>query len=191
MLLTWSDQTDELPRYLEQFRLLPVMPYDAARMRRRVVVCPLPGHVDLARMDRFWAFDIFPPRFLKAATEWRQHGRAMRVGDTIAQQITLPGLARVAPKIVAGVRICDVLRTPKRIAFSYETLQGHAEQGASQFAVEAHDDGTKTFSITTWSRPSMLAARLTAPVFANPLMGYCTRAALLHFAAGCCEASAQ
>ncbi len=187
MILTAHDQSAELPRYLERFRRLSVLPYDEAAMTRRSVSCLLPASFDLRDARALWNFEIFPARHVRSFAEWELSGRSMRVGDTIVQQVTLPGSTREIPRVVVGVRVCEVLRSPRRIAFAYEALRGHAEAGLTQFAVEEDHDGNKRFAITRWARPRRLVARLGAQKVFEQTERACLHAGLSHFAAACCN----
>lgn len=191
MILTFDDQTAELPRYLERFRRLPVLPYDEASMTRRTVSCVLPSSFDLRDAKQLWNGDVFSPRHVGAFSEWQRGSRAMRVGDTIVQQFTLPASARAIPRVVVGVRVCEVLRSPRRIAFAYEALRGHAELGLTQFAVDVDHGGNKRFSITRWARPRRAIARIGAQGLFEQVERAILQAGLSHFAAGCCHEAAM
>lgn len=189
MILTFDDQSAELPGYLERFRRLPVLSYDAASMTRRAATCSLDSAFDLRSARSLWSFDVFPPRCVQRCAEWTFAGRDMRVGDTIAQQIALPGAARMVPRVIVGVRVCEVFRTPHRVAFAYEALRGHPELGLTQFVVEDDGSGSKRFTVATWTRPRARIARLVAPALEERVHSLFLRAALSHFAAVCREAS--
>jgi uncharacterized protein (UPF0548 family) len=52
-----------------------------------------------------------------------------------------------------------VLDEPRHKGFAYGTLPGHPERGEEAFALELHDDGAVTFTITAFSRPASLLAK--------------------------------
>jgi len=60
-------------------------------------------------------------------------------------------------------RVVYVVDEPDRVGFAYGTLPGHPERGEEAFVVERASAGV-TFTITAFSRPATLLARLGAPV---------------------------
>lgn len=80
--------------------------------------------------------------------------------------------ARAAPGVVCQLRwlgmpipcrVVYVVSEPDRAGFAYGTLPGHPEQGEEAFVLERAGSGTR-FTITAFSRPATLPARLGAPV---------------------------
>lgn len=57
-----------------------------------------------------------------------------------------------------------VIDDPRRKGFAYGTLPGHPESGEEAFVVELHEDSSVTFTITAFSRPHRLLAKLGGPV---------------------------
>ena len=72
------------------------------------------------------------------------------------------GIGRAA--IQAPVRVVYVIDEPHRKGFAYGTLKGHPESGEESFVIDLHDEGTVTFTITAFSRPSWWITQATAPV---------------------------
>lgn len=60
-------------------------------------------------------------------------------------------------------RVVYVIDEPERVGFAYGTLPGHPERGEEAFLLE-RTGGSTTFTITAFSRPATIAARLGAPV---------------------------
>jgi uncharacterized protein (UPF0548 family) len=55
---------------------------------------------------------------------------------------------------------------PGRRGFAYGTLPGHPESGEEAFVVTMQDDGNVALTVTAFSRPASLAARMAGPVAA-------------------------
>lgn len=68
------------------------------------------------------------------------------------------GVGRVG--LDAPVRVAYLVNEPRRRGFAYGTLPGHPESGEEAFVIELRDDGAVTFTITAFSRPSTLLARV-------------------------------
>ena len=64
----------------------------------------------------------------------------------------------------APVRVAYVVDEPESQGFAYGTLPGHPESGEEAFIVDLHDNGTVTFTITAFSRPATLLARIGGPM---------------------------
>lgn len=64
----------------------------------------------------------------------------------------------------APVRVVYVIDESHRKGFAYGTLPGHPERGEEAFVVELRDNGAVAFTITAFSRPATLLARLGGPV---------------------------
>lgn len=60
-------------------------------------------------------------------------------------------------------RVVYVVSEPGRVGFAYGTLPGHPEAGEEAFMLEPAEAGTR-FTITAFSRPATLMARLGAPL---------------------------
>jgi uncharacterized protein (UPF0548 family) len=100
---------------------------------------------------------------------WMVHSRAgLRVAAS--RPMAEPG-AVVMLSVGAGpIRIgapCRVVYTvtePRRRGFAYGTLPGHPESGEEAFVVEHTPDDAVTFTITAFSRPATLTARIAGPL---------------------------
>jgi len=99
---------------------------------------------------------------------WEMHRRAGvrvvpsadRVSDGVVAHLLIgvPPLALTAP--VAVIYLVD---EPHRRGFGYGTLPGHPESGEEAFVVEHRTDDTVVLTITAFSRPATLLARLGGP----------------------------
>lgn len=134
--------------------------------------------IEQLNFDFFFNYHIFPVNILVAKTQWATEKRTMKAGDTIVQQAFLP-LKSFSLKVIFGVRISEVINESNLKRFSYETLEGHVEQGISSFSIGA-DKGKVQFSIHTYSQPGNWLTKLLGPVFTLPYQAYCTRQALIH-----------
>ena len=101
----------------------------------------------------------------------------MKIGDTIAQQVFIPPTKTFSLKIIFGVRINEIIDQADKKGFSYETLEGHVENGISTFTVEQL--GNKVaFKVQTYSTPGNFLTKLLGPVFSVPYQTFCTKTAL-------------
>jgi hypothetical protein len=171
------DQSRRFPRFLEQLKATPVMPYDIQKLKEKSASIPVNLPSPEMGASLLLDYRIFPPSIMSYLTQWSSENREMQPGDVIVQQICLPPFPRFSLKIVTGVRIREIIRETQRIGFSYETLEGHAERGISTFTIEKGKDGM-LFRIHTFSEAPGAFARLMAPFFASPYQDYCTRKAL-------------
>jgi uncharacterized protein (UPF0548 family) len=64
----------------------------------------------------------------------------------------------------APVRVAYLVDEPHRKGFAYGTLPGHPESGEEAFVVELHEGGAVTFTISAFSRPATLIARIGGPI---------------------------
>lgn len=99
---------------------------------------------------------------------WRVHERSglhVRASDRRVQpgtvvQMTL-GLGSFGVK--APCRVVHVIDQADRAGFAYGTLPGHPESGEESFVVERRPDGSLAFTVTAFSRPATVSARLGGP----------------------------
>lgn len=179
MQIFLTNQQSRFHRFLEQFRTTPVMPYDLKQLKEKSTAIPVGITSPEAGFQVLLGYRIFPPSIMSHYTQWAAEGRTMQPGDVIVQQICLPPFPGFSMKILAGVRIREIIREPDRVGFSYETLQGHAERGISTFTLEKTKEGV-VFRIHTFSEAPGAFQRFLAPLFASPYQDYCTRKALQH-----------
>ncbi|GAB3746855.1 DUF1990 family protein [Microlunatus parietis] len=64
----------------------------------------------------------------------------------------------------APARVVYVIEEPRRAGFAYGTLPGHPECGEESFVVEHLVDDTVQLTVTAFSRPATLLARLGGPI---------------------------
>ena len=100
---------------------------------------------------------------------WDMHRRAGVCVRASSQDVRQGAVARLRLGIGrlavdAPVRVTYVVDEPNRKGFAYGTLPGHPESGEEAFIVELHDDGAATFTITAFSRPATLLARVGGPI---------------------------
>ncbi|WP_191243343.1 DUF1990 family protein [Amycolatopsis deserti] len=97
-----------------------------------------------------------------------QRGAGLRVhpsGEVVSEGALALLRAGLAPvRITAPVRVVYVVDERERRGFAYGTLPGHPVAGEEAFVVELGPDETVTFTITAFSRPASLLARLAGPV---------------------------
>jgi len=179
MKIFLTDQKNNLKKHLQYLLSVPVMSYEKAQMKKKETVIDIstPKRIDELNLDFFFDYRIFPANIMTFLTQWHDEGRSIQVGDTIVQQVYLPPLRSLSAKIVFGVRINELIDEPKRKGFSYETLDGHVEQGESTFTIE-EVSGKLISKIETHSRPALLAARLVGPIVTLPYQAFCTKKAL-------------
>lgn len=73
-------------------------------------------------------------------------------------------ISAVGPlKFTSPCRVVYVISEADKAGFAYGTLRGHPESGEESFVLEQHQDGTVTFTITAFSRPATLLARIAGP----------------------------
>ena len=73
-------------------------------------------------------------------------------------------LGPAAAGVVAPCRVVYVVEEADRRGFAYGTLPGHPECGEELFLLERHDDGTLSFSVSAFSRPASLTAKVGGPL---------------------------
>lgn len=100
---------------------------------------------------------------------WEMHRRAgVRVrasSDYVTQgavAVLRLGVGRLG--VDAPVRVAYLVEEPGRKGFAYGTLPGHPESGEEAFVVELNEGGAVTITITAFSRPFVLLARLGGPI---------------------------
>jgi uncharacterized protein (UPF0548 family) len=98
---------------------------------------------------------------------WVAHvGAGLRVYplETLEPNATVIVMTSFGPlQMVAPCRIVSVFKEPDVFGFSYGTLPGHPEVGEECFVLERIDGGT-FFTVSAFSRPTDLVARLSGPV---------------------------
>jgi uncharacterized protein (UPF0548 family) len=109
------------------------------------------------------------PRACDGLSAWAAHAGAqlsirplhapLRVGETIVASGPVAGPLHV----IIPCRISSVVDEPTRFGFSYITLPGHPECGEETFMLSRDSDGV-VFTMSSYSRPAELLARLGGPV---------------------------
>lgn len=85
-------------------------------------------------------------------------------GSVVDGCVAVLALGPGAAALKVPVRVVYVLDEPHRKGFAYGTLPGHPETGEEAFVVELDEEGTVTFTITAFSRPSSVLARVAGPL---------------------------
>jgi len=181
MRIYLSDQQENLKQHLEEFKSRKAMDYFNVKLKVKIStieINPPPGF-DSAYLNYLFDYKIFPGSILQQATQWAEENRSMMIGDTIAQQVYIPPFASFSKKVVFGVRINEIINEPLKKGFSYETLEGHVENGISTFTLEQINEKL-VFKIQTCSMPGNYWTKMFNPVFSAPYQAYCTRRALNH-----------
>jgi uncharacterized protein (UPF0548 family) len=78
--------------------------------------------------------------------------------------VVILGLGIGLLRLDAPCRVVYAVDDRRRRGFAYGTLTRHPESGEEAFMIEQHEDGTVSFAITAFSRPSTLPARIAGPV---------------------------
>lgn len=179
MKIFFSNQDKNFSNHLQVLQGKKVMPYNLAELSEKISIIDLQSSLSLdeVNMDCLFDYHIFPEYILSALTQWKNEKRAMKVGDTILQQVYLPPIKNFSQKIIFGVRISAIIDEKFRKGFSYETLEGHVEKGISTFTIE-EIDGKLIFKIHTFSKPGSFISKLLGPIFSLPYQKYCTNKAL-------------
>lgn len=175
-----TDQKEHFGKHLAFLKEKAIIAYDQKRLIERITTIDIVTQKKLTELSTTFLFDynIFPEYIMAALCQWRSEKRSMCVGDTIAQQTYLPPFKYISQKIIMGVRINNIINESKRLGFSYETLEGHIEQGVSTFMIEELKEGQIIFKIHTFSRPHHILAKLVSHIFSTPYQAFCTNQAL-------------
>jgi hypothetical protein len=179
MKIYFRDQSEKLSPHLDTLKDVPVMKYDIKKLKEKksVIVISSENKLQDIHTRSFFDYNIFPSEIISFLTQWSAEKRTMQVGDTIVQQVYIPPLRNFSQKIIFGVRINEVIDTPNKKGFTYETLIGHVERGVSSFFLENSSTGL-IFTIQTFSEPSNPFVKLLGPFFSLPYQAYCTKKAL-------------
>lgn len=127
---------------------------------------PPPGyhHLTRTRLLTHRNFSAAGQRLLA----WQAHERAgLRVAASSpraepgAVVVMRLGIGPVSVRIPC--RVVYVVEEPDRVGFVYGTLPGHPESGEEFFLLERDDLGRVRFTVTAFSKPATLLARLGGP----------------------------
>jgi len=106
--------------------------------------------------QRFANWKMFPSKWIRIYPEKPE----MKEG----------GVVGILAKVLGGMwvlNLCRVVRTvieERRVAFSYGTLEQHAERGEEKFSLAwSEGDDSVHFEILAFSRPNQLLAKLAYP----------------------------
>lgn len=179
MKIYLKDQKNRLQQQLDLLKNKEVVYYNKSCLKEKSTIVDIKTNKTLEQLNLDFLFDyqIFPKHILMFKSQWSEENREIKTGDTITQQICIPPTKFPSIKVVFGVRIKEIISYPNKKGFSYETLEGHVEQGISTFTVE-QDDRRIIFKIHTFSKPGTILTRLFGIVFSTPYQTFCTKAAL-------------
>jgi uncharacterized protein (UPF0548 family) len=180
MKVYFTDQKSNLEKHLDSLKEKAVITYDPNRLIEKTTIIDIVTQKKITELSTNFLFDynIFPEHIMTALCQWKNEKRKMLIGDTIAQQAYIPPFGFFSQKIIMGVRINNIINEPKRLGFSYETLEGHVEKGSSTFIIEELKEGKIIFKIHTFSKPETILAKLAGPIFSTPYQAFCTNQAL-------------
>lgn len=100
---------------------------------------------------------------------WRMHEKAglrVHASGATAQPGTVV-LMRLGPgplSLRIPCRVVEVVDEPGRKGFAYGTLPGHPESGEERFVLDLNADGEIRFTVSGFSKPASLLARLGGPL---------------------------
>lgn len=154
---------------------------DALSLPEKASTIPLNilGPINKWHIDPLFEYDVFPASIIRYEAEWKTENRQMRVGDIILQRAMIPPLIGFGLCLEFAVRISRLIEEEKRLGFAYETLDGHAERGISEFYFE-EKNGSLHFTIHTHSEPGHWTSRLGKHIATLPYQAWCTQRALNH-----------
>jgi uncharacterized protein (UPF0548 family) len=159
-----------------------VLPIDDSALRRltaleltyrevgRTNASDLPAGFRHIRMSRSlgWGTPVFESAVHRLMT-WQMHERSgltVRASspDVRTGALVLLGIRRGPLRLTAPCRVVYVLDEVDRRGFAYGTLDGHPESGEEAFSIRLGADHEVTATVTAFSRPASLLARLGGPV---------------------------
>ena len=179
MKIYLTDQKNKFKKHLDFLKTRKVMTYDKTMLTEKTTTIDIltTKKLDQINPDFLFDYQIFPDNIMTFKTQWADENRKMKIGDTIAQQVFIPPTKTFSLKIIFGVRINEIIDQADKKGFSYETLEGHVENGISTFTVEQL--GNKVaFKVQTYSTPGNFLTKLLGPVFSVPYQTFCTKTAL-------------
>jgi hypothetical protein len=179
MRIYLKDQNYNFKKHLELLKSKAVMYYEKSQLieKSTTINIDTTKTLDQLNLDFLFNYQIFPDNIMTYILQWKEEGRAMKIGDTIAQQVYIPPTKTFSQKIIFGVRINAIFDEANRKGFSYETLNAHVEKGVSIFTVEQIDNQI-FFKIQTYSKPGNILTKILGPFFSIPYQTFCTKTAL-------------
>jgi uncharacterized protein (UPF0548 family) len=122
----------------------------------------------LKASDALLRYRIFPPDRMRAHVS--SPDGVIRKDVTIVQRVFLGPVAM--EMAVRVLEVFDVASGPRRVGFTYATLQGHSERGLATFSVREAPDGSLLFAIESWSSPGNILAMLGRPIARRVQRGF-------------------
>lgn len=179
MKIYLTDQKNKFKQHLDYLKKKKVMNYNTSKITEKITTTVIKTSmpIDQLNLDVLFNYEIFPKNIMTSTKQWSDERRAMKIGDTIVQQVYLPPTKIFSQKLIFGVRINKIIDESDKKGFSYETLEGHVEKGISTFTIE--QTGTDLiFKVHTYSTPGTILSKLVAPFFSIPYQTFCTKAAI-------------
>jgi uncharacterized protein (UPF0548 family) len=106
-------------------------------------------------------WEMFPPALARMVPA----RPVVEVGQTVGVLVRALGAWWLnAARIVYVIDEAAASLSPRRFAFAYGTLPGHAERGEERFLVEQLADGSVWYDLIAFSRPRFWGARLARPM---------------------------
>jgi uncharacterized protein (UPF0548 family) len=110
-------------------------------------------------------------RAADALLTWRMHA-ALGLSPRATAPRAAPGVVVVSRlglgplAIVAPCRVVWTVEEDRRAGFAYGTLPGHPESGEESFLLEVADDGSMSFTVSSFTRPGRWYTHATWPLVA-------------------------
>ena len=179
MKIYLTDQKNKFKQHLDFLKTVSVMHYDKTLLTEKITIIEINTKKKIHQLNLNFLFDynIFPDHIISFKSQWTDENRKMRIGDAIAQQVYIPPTKTFSQKIIFGVRVNEIFDQADKKGFSYETLEGHVENGVSTFTVELLDNKL-IFKVHTYSTPGNILTKLLGPIFSVPYQTFCTKTAL-------------
>ena len=179
MNIYFKDQNKNFENQLNSLKKRGICRFNPAQLIEKVTTTTILTSKKLSELPLtfFFEYNIFPDYIMSSFCQWAVEKRHMAIGDTILQQVFIPPFKPFSLKLIIGVRISNIIDEPKRLGFSYETLEGHIEKGSSDFIIEERNDAI-TFNIHTFSKPQNACLNLLRSVISIPYQHFCTHEAL-------------
>lgn len=179
MKIYFQSREKNLKDYFREFERLPFSFKEGEYFPGKLIEARISSsskNLKAINLDFLFRYDLFPRNILTFWGEWELEDRAMKEGDVIVQQASIPPW-EMSLKILFGVRILSSYQEEERAGFSYGTLCGHPETGVNEF-VFLNKNGSIYAQVHTRARPGLLLSRFLAPVFTKPYVDYCNHQAL-------------
>jgi len=170
MKICLTTKASKLYQHLDTLKSKKVIKYKRPNVRDNSYQIKINTSSTLEELDLkpLFSYNIFPGNVMSFFAEWEISDRKMESGDTVVQQINLLPFSSLSPKLIAGVKIKQVINQPRKKGFTYETLDGHPETGVATFMLEQKNNET-FFRIMTSSAEKSGFYGVFSPVFRSTI----------------------